>query len=92
MNFVQQDIQEMVQDGLTLSSSPGIPNSQQLKASSAPNQYENQNSDPRGFQNVPNEKCLLRWSLLYLTTIPLMYLFTSLKSVYPLILRDLLYV
>lgn len=58
------------------------PTPQQLKASSAPNQYENQNSDPRGFQNVPNEKCLLRWSLLYLTTIPLMYLFTSLKKVF----------
>ena len=48
-----------------------------------PNQYENQNSAPRGFQNVPNEQRLLRWSLQYLTTIPLMYLFTFLKSVFP---------
>ena len=81
MSVVWQDIREMVQDGLTFSSSPGTPNSQHWKASSASSQYESQNSAPRGFQNVPDEKRLLRWSLQYLTTTPLMYLFTSLKSV-----------
>ena len=46
MSFAQQDIQEIMQDGLTHSRSSSIPDSHQLKASSVPNQCDNQKMPP----------------------------------------------
>lgn len=42
MSFVQQEIQNIVQDGIIYYRTSNIPDCHQLKAGSAPNQYDNQ--------------------------------------------------
>lgn len=53
MKFVQQEIQNIAQDGIVYYRTSNIPDSHQLKAGSAPNQYDNQKMSLE-FQNGIN--------------------------------------